>query len=177
MPSLLSSFIITLGAKFELSDLGTLSYFWGLEATFSSDGLCLSQTRYILDLLSRHSTTKCKPCSTPLCAKTQLSLLSGDPLSDFTEYRQLVGSLQYLTFTCPDIAHAVHHVAQFMSAPRSLHLIAAKRILRRVLQSLALSFAAPPTLFPSRPLLMLIGLAVQTLVALLQGFVFSWVPT
>uniref|UniRef100_A0A2N9JAD8 Integrase catalytic domain-containing protein n=1 Tax=Fagus sylvatica TaxID=28930 RepID=A0A2N9JAD8_FAGSY len=112
-PPLLSSFVTTLGAEFELSDLGSFSYFLGLEATGSTDGLCLSQTKYTIDLLRR-----------------------GDPLSDVTEYRQLVGSLQYLTFTHPDISYAVHHVAQVMSAPRTLHLVAAKRILRYLKGSL-----------------------------------------
>ncbi|KAM7468970.1 hypothetical protein LguiA_007153 [Lonicera macranthoides] len=111
----LTSFITTLGAEFELSDLGTLSYFLGLKASFSSDGLCLSQTKYIIDLLHHRYMTYCKPCTTPVCAKTQLSRQWCDFLSDATEYHQLVGSLQFLTFTRPDIAYVVHHVAQFMS--------------------------------------------------------------
>ncbi|KAI5318259.1 hypothetical protein L3X38_037967 [Prunus dulcis] len=73
---------------------------------------------------------ECKPCSTPIHSKTQLSSLDGEPLSDPTEYRRLVGSLQYLTLTRPDISFAVQHVAQFMSIPRTSHLAAAKRILR-----------------------------------------------
>ena len=69
-PPLLSYFVITLGAEFELSDLGSFSYFLGLEATDSTDGLCLSQTKYTIDLLRRYSITNCKPYSTPVCAKT-----------------------------------------------------------------------------------------------------------
>src|SRR3954464_15733028 len=118
--SLLSSFVHTLGKEFELSDLGPLSYFLGLEATFSSTGMRLSQLKYTLDLLKKFSMTECKPCSTPVCAKKQLSASYGDPLADATEYRKLVGSLQYLTFIRPDIAYAVHHVAQFMSCPDPL---------------------------------------------------------
>src|SRR5436190_17746286 len=128
--SQLASFVSTLGQKFELSDLGPLSYFLGLEATSSPAGLRLTQLKYTLDLLKKFSMSDCKPCSTPVCVKKQLSATDGDLLTDATEYRQLVGSLQYLTFTRPDIAYAVHHVAQFMSNPRSSHLLAAKRILR-----------------------------------------------
>ena len=124
--SLLTSFVNTLGKEFELSDFAL----YPIEATFSSTGMRLSQLKYTLDLLKKFSMTECKLCSTPVCAKKQLSSSDGDPLADATVYRQLVGSLQYLTFTRPDIAYAIHHVAQFMSNPRSTHLLAAKRILR-----------------------------------------------
>lgn len=178
-PSQLASFIATLGAEFELSDLGTLSYFLGLEASFSSDGLCLSQPKYIIDLLHRHHMTDCKPCTTPVCAKTQLSLHNGDLLPDAAEYHQLVGSLQYLTFTRPDIAYAVHHVAQFMSAPHSTHFVAAKRIPRNLKGSLefGLSFRHSSAPLRFKPFLMLIGQVALTLVAPLLVFVSSWAPT
>lgn len=54
----------------------------------------------------------------------------GNILDDPTQYRQLVGALQYLTFTRPDITYAVQQVCQFMHCPRDVHLQAAKRILR-----------------------------------------------
>lgn len=59
-----------------------------------------------------------------------MSTTDGTLLSDATEYWRIVGSLQYLTLTRPDITYAVHHVAQFMSSPRTSHLTAVKRILR-----------------------------------------------
>lgn len=67
-PSFISLFVLTLGQEFELTDMGLLSYFLGLEATYITSGLLLSQTKYILDLLKRHSMTDCNPCSTPVCA-------------------------------------------------------------------------------------------------------------
>lgn len=112
--------------------------------------------------------TGCKPCNTLVCAKTQLSLFSSDPLADATEFRKLVGSLQYLTFTCPDIAYT--HVMQFMGAPRSLHLIAAKRIFRYLKGSLDLSLHFRRSQSP--PML----IVAPTLVALLLGLASSWVP-
>ncbi|CAL2224604.1 unnamed protein product [Prunus armeniaca] len=128
--SMLSSFISTLGTKFEIKDLGPLHYFLGLEVNSIQSGIHLSQTKYSLDLLQRNSMVECKPCSTPIHSKAQLSSLDGEPLSDPTEFHRLVGSLQYLTLTRPDISFAVQHVAQFMSIPRTSHLTAAKRILR-----------------------------------------------
>lgn len=65
-----------------------------------------------------------------------LYLLMGTPLDDPTLYRQLVGSLVYLTVTRPDISYAVHVVSQFMSAPRSTHFSAVLRILRYIKSSL-----------------------------------------
>ncbi|CAL8990320.1 unnamed protein product [Prunus brigantina] len=63
-PSLISSFFLTLGQEFELTEMGPLSYFLGLEAISTTSGLLLSQTKDTVDLLKRHSMTDCKPCST-----------------------------------------------------------------------------------------------------------------
>ncbi|KAL5703600.1 hypothetical protein ACHQM5_022129 [Ranunculus cassubicifolius] len=149
----LTSFISTLGHEFEIKDLGPLHYFLGIEVTSTSPrtGLHLSQTKYVVDLLRRTNMLECKPCHTPISAKSQLSITDGLPLSDPTEYRQIVGSLQYLNLTRPDISYAVHHVAQFMGTPREPHLLAAKRILRYLKGTLefGLDFQpskGPPTL-------------------------------
>ena len=72
----------------------------------------------------------CSPCSTPCVPHVRLSATEGTPLIDVHAYRSLVGALHYLTFTRPDLSFAVHQVCQFMNAPTSIHLTAAKRILR-----------------------------------------------
>lgn len=80
--------------------------------------------------MTKFSVINCKLRSTPVRAKTQLSGHDGDLLSDVTGYRQLVGSLKYLTFTRPHIAYVDQRVAQFMSHPPPPHLFATKQILR-----------------------------------------------
>ncbi|XP_021834130.1 uncharacterized protein LOC110773931 [Prunus avium] len=65
-----------------------------------------------------------------MASRTSASRTDGSPLADPTHYRQIVGALQYLTITRPDIAYAVQHVSQFMSSPSDTHLEAVKRILR-----------------------------------------------
>lgn len=125
-------FLDLLGREFDIKDLGGLSYFLGLEVTPVATGLHISQTKYAMDILKRSSMLECKPYSTPIATKLSLSLHDGDLLSDPSEYRRLVGCLQYLTLSRPDIAFAVNHVAQFMSTPRVPHLVAVKRILRYV---------------------------------------------
>uniref|UniRef100_A0A2N9J4W0 Reverse transcriptase Ty1/copia-type domain-containing protein n=1 Tax=Fagus sylvatica TaxID=28930 RepID=A0A2N9J4W0_FAGSY len=114
-----------LGQHFEMKDLGPLSYFLGLEVSSSSDGYYLTQAKYTSDLISRAGITDSKIVDTPIEYNNRLNTHDGEPLPDVTLYRQLVGSLVYLTVTRPDISYAVHIVSQFMAAPRSLHYAAA----------------------------------------------------
>ena len=95
-----------------------------------STGSYLSRAKYASDLLARAGLTDCKTTSTPVDPQIRLTPLDGTLLSDATLYRQLVGSLVYLTVTRPDIAYAVHIVSQYMSAPRTPHYTALLRILR-----------------------------------------------
>uniref|UniRef100_A0A2N9GXG4 Integrase catalytic domain-containing protein n=1 Tax=Fagus sylvatica TaxID=28930 RepID=A0A2N9GXG4_FAGSY len=119
-----------LGQHFEMKDLGPLSYFLGLEVSSSSYAYYLTQAKYTSDLISRAGITDSKIVDTPIEYNNRLNTHDGEPLPDATLYRQLVGSLVYLTVTRPDISYAVHIVSQFMAAPRSLHYAAVLRILR-----------------------------------------------
>ncbi|BAB10876.1 polyprotein [Arabidopsis thaliana] len=128
--ALVQAFNASLASRFSLKDLGPLSYFLGIEATRTSRGLHLMQRKYITDLLKKHNMLDTKPVSTPMSPTPKLSLLSGTALDDATEYRTVLGSLQYLAFTRPDIAFAVNRLSQFMHRPTNEHWQAAKRILR-----------------------------------------------
>ncbi|XP_038683045.1 uncharacterized mitochondrial protein AtMg00810-like [Tripterygium wilfordii] len=134
--------------QFEMKDLGSLSYFLGLEVLSDTTGYYLSQAKYASDLLARAGLTDSKITSTPLEPNIKLKPSDGTPLSDITLYRQLVGSLVYLTVTRPDIAYAVHVVSQFMSAPRSSHYEAVIHILRYIKATLyyGLHFSAASSL-------------------------------
>ncbi|XP_019090996.1 PREDICTED: uncharacterized protein LOC109128647 [Camelina sativa] len=129
VPSLVRSFHASIAARFSLKDLGPLSYFLGIEATRTSQGLHLMQRKYITDLLAKTHMLDAKPVTT-LMTQKPLTLYTGTPLATATEYRMVVGSLQYLAFTRPDIAFAVNRLSQFMHKPTSDHWQAAKRILR-----------------------------------------------
>jgi hypothetical protein len=119
-----------LGQHFEMKDLGPLSYFLSLEVSSSSDGYYLTQAKYTSDLISRAGITDSKIVDTPIEYNNRLNTYDGEPLPDATLYRQLVGSLVYLTVTRPNISYAIHIVSQFMAAPRSLHYAVVLRILR-----------------------------------------------
>jgi histone deacetylase 1/2 len=123
-----------LSGDFAVKDLGTLHYFLGLEVSRSSAGLSLTQHKYSLDLLRRAGMLECKHASTPMSATDRLSAFDGDLLAseEATEYRSIVGGLQYLTITRPDISFAVNRVCQFLHAPRTTHWSAVKRILRYI---------------------------------------------
>ncbi|XP_028123132.1 uncharacterized protein LOC114320218 [Camellia sinensis] len=115
-----------------MKDLGTLTYFLGLEISSSSDGYYLSRAKYASDLLAKASLTDSKTISNPLEPNVHLTPMDDTPLPNATLYQQLVGSLVYLTVTRPDIAHVVHFVSQFLSASRSTHYVVVLRILRYV---------------------------------------------
>ncbi|CAL1374789.1 unnamed protein product [Linum trigynum] len=119
-----------LRAAFNLKELGDLSYFLGLEIHRSPTGLFVSQQKYIVDLLETAQMDTCQPCSTPMEQNLKLCRDDGDLLPDGSLYRSIVGSLIYLNHTRPDIIYAVQVVSQFMSAPRSSHLVQVMRILR-----------------------------------------------
>lgn len=123
-------FIKHLSSRFSLKDLGDLSYFLGMEAHRTSTGLHLTQTKYITDLLAKTKMTEAKPVATPMCSTQVLTQKGGVSLSDPLTFRAIVGSLQYLCLTRPDIAFAVNRLSQFMHSPTTLHLEAAKRVLR-----------------------------------------------
>jgi hypothetical protein len=126
----LTTIINKLQADFAMKNLGSLTYFLGIQATRNTAGLHLRQSKYILDLLDRTQMTECKPHSAPCSAGSKMSKFDGEPLSNPTEYRHIVGALQYVTLTRPDIAYSVNQLCQHMHAPTSVHLTAAKRVLR-----------------------------------------------
>lgn len=98
------------------------------------DGIILTQEKYATDLLKKVNMAECKPVTTPMASSEKLSLYEGTPLGprDATNYRSVVGALQYLTLTRPDIAFAVNKVCQFLHSPTTVHWEAVKRILRYI---------------------------------------------
>jgi transposase InsO family protein len=128
--SAISHLIIKLQSEFAVKDLGPLSYFLGIHVQRGDQELFLSQTKYITDLLQRTKMEDSKPVSTSCASGGKLSKFIGDLLADPTSYRHIVGALQYCTLTQPDIAYSVNQLCQFLHSPISVHLTAAKRVLR-----------------------------------------------
>ncbi|GJW36328.1 ribonuclease H-like domain-containing protein [Tanacetum coccineum] len=127
--SLLQRIISLLHAEFAMTDLCLLNYFLGISATRTTFGIFLSQTKYATEILDQAQMLNCNPCRTPIDTEKKLGP-EGSPVTDPTLYRSLAGSLQYLTFTRPDLSYAVQQLCLYMHDPREPHLNAMKRILR-----------------------------------------------
>lgn len=113
-----------------MSDSGKLHFFLEVKAEFVNGGIFLSQKAYALDIIQRAGMQECKPLTTPVDLNSKLKVEEGERVQDPTQYRRLAGALQYLTFTRPDIAYAVHQICLYMHDPRLPHLHALKRIIR-----------------------------------------------
>ena len=104
----------------------------------NSSGIFLNQRKYTQDLIGLASLQDSPSVDTPMEVNVKYRSEEGDLLADPTMFRQLVGSLNYLTITRPDISFAVQQVSQFMQTPRHLHLAAVRRIIRYLLCSLGI---------------------------------------
>jgi histone deacetylase 1/2 len=101
-----TTLINNLSSEFALKDLGEQNFFLGIEVKKSLNGLVLTQEKYAADLLTRVGMAQCTTCPTPLSINDKLSLTNGSPLgSEYsTHYRSIVGALQYLTLSRPDLS-------------------------------------------------------------------------
>ena len=127
---LIQHLIQKLQSIFAMCDLGKLSYFLGIEVTYDADSMHLNQGKYVLDLLHRTSMFDNKAAPTPSTVGQSLSKFDGDVMEDVTMYISVVGALQYVTLTRPDIAFAVNKACQFMQQPTLAHWLPVKRMLR-----------------------------------------------
>ena len=116
----------------EMSDLGSLSTYLGIEIYQRLKCICLSQKGYARYILEKRGLLNCHPSQTPLQARSKFNKNGGDNLVDSTNFRRIVGSLHYLTHTRPDLLSSVSLLSRYMKTPTSDHLSAAKRILRCV---------------------------------------------
>nr|GEU37784.1 ribonuclease H-like domain-containing protein [Tanacetum cinerariifolium] len=119
-----------LNTKFMIKDLGRLKYFLVID---TENGLCLSQRKYCLDLLTEFGLLACKPSATRLeqnLSMTNEPIVSDPVLDNVTEYQKLIGKLIYLAHTRSDISYSVHCLSQFMHKPLKSHLKIALKVLR-----------------------------------------------
>jgi hypothetical protein len=105
-----------------VSDLGTLSFYLGIEVKQLQSGIELCQNTYVIKLLEKVGMLGCNPCTTPMEARLKLSKNSVSPTVDSTEYRSLIGSLRYLLHTRPNLTFSVCYLSWSMEEPRQEHL-------------------------------------------------------
>nr|XP_020157047.1 uncharacterized mitochondrial protein AtMg00810-like [Aegilops tauschii subsp. strangulata] len=138
-PALLQQITARLGTEFALKGLGALHYLLGIEVVRHATGFFLHQQKYAYKLLERAGMLNCKPASMLADTKAKVSAVKGSPVSDAPLYRSIVGALQYLTLTQPNLQYAVQQVWLHMHAPRDTHWALVKRILWYIRGTMAMS--------------------------------------
>jgi len=128
-PNIIDQFIKQLGNHFSIKVFGILQLFLGVEALHKSTGLFLSQKKYITDLLEQSNMVGDNLISTPMSPSGHLSLADSPHLTDLSEYRQVVGSLQYLSLARLNITFVVDCLSQFMHQTITNHWATIKRLL------------------------------------------------
>ncbi|XP_019173410.1 PREDICTED: uncharacterized protein LOC109168985 [Ipomoea nil] len=116
-------------SRFQTKDLGKLKYFLGIEVTQSSSGIVISQMKYALDILEETDMLDSRPVDNSMDPNVKLLPGHGESLPDREQYRRLIGKLNYLTITRPDISNAVSVLSQFLETPCDFHWDAAVCVL------------------------------------------------
>ncbi|GJR34602.1 putative ribonuclease H-like domain-containing protein [Tanacetum coccineum] len=128
--SLCTEFEKMMHKKFQMSSMGELTFFLGLQVKQKEDGIFISQDKYVTEILKKFGFTDVKTASTPM--ETQKPLLKDEDGEevDVYLYRSMIGSLMYLTSSRPDIMFVVCACARYQVNPKVSHLHAVKRIFR-----------------------------------------------
>ncbi|CAJ2649754.1 unnamed protein product [Trifolium pratense] len=131
----LSNFLLEKGFEkgkdeFEMSMMGELKFFLGIQINQKKEGTYVHQSKYTKELLKKFNLDDCKIMNTPMHPTTNMGKSDDEGKVDQKVYRGMIGSLLYLTASRPDILFSVCLCARFQSDPRESHLTAVKRIFR-----------------------------------------------
>lgn len=121
-----------MGDKFDMTDLGKLSYYLGIEVEQGEHCIKLKQSGYATKILEKAGMGGCNPTKFPMDPKECVSKDEQGKAIDTTMFKSLVGGLRYLVNTRPDIAYPVGVISRYMERPTMVHLNAAKRIMRYI---------------------------------------------
>nr|GEU84963.1 hypothetical protein [Tanacetum cinerariifolium] len=126
-PNLSKRFEKLMHSKFEISMMGELKFFLGIQIHQSPRGIFIKQAKYTQEILIKHGMTSCDSVGTPMATKHRDADLSGTPI-DQMKYHSMVGALMYLTSSRPDIMHVTCYCARYQAKLTKKHLTAVKRI-------------------------------------------------
>ncbi|GJS50265.1 retrovirus-related pol polyprotein from transposon TNT 1-94 [Tanacetum coccineum] len=141
-PKLSKRFGKLMHSKFDMSMMGELKFFLGIQIHQSPCGIFINQAKYAQEILKKHGMTSCDSIGTPMATKHLDADLSGTPV-DQTKYHSMVGALMYLTASRPDIVHATCYCARYQAKPTEKHLTAVKRIFRYLKDSINMGLWYP----------------------------------
>ncbi|XP_028108000.1 uncharacterized protein LOC114306874 [Camellia sinensis] len=143
----IQSLLAQMHTAFAMKELGDISYFLGISIQAYGDSYFLSQHKYASDILIKAGMTTCKPYNSPMSIKPSLGPDSALPFNQPELYRSVVGALQYLTITRPDLSFSGNQACKHMHAPTNAHFAAVKRLLRFVKGTLAHGRTFSPSSF------------------------------
>ncbi|WVZ52661.1 hypothetical protein U9M48_003699 [Paspalum notatum var. saurae] len=126
--ALVSSFAEQMSREFEMSLMGELQFFLGLQIKQGLEGTFVHQTKYTRDILKKFNMGDSKPMTTPMSTNTALDADEDGEAVDQKKFQGMIGSLLYLTTTRPDIQFAVCLCARYQASPRTSHRQAVKGI-------------------------------------------------
>nr|GEZ51523.1 uncharacterized mitochondrial protein AtMg00810-like [Tanacetum cinerariifolium] len=115
-------------SRFEMSMMGEMTFFLGLQVNQSPCGIFINQSNYVLEILKKYGMEFCNPVGTPMEIKDKFDLNQNGTLVDATKYRSMIGALMYLTSSRPNIVHATCLCAWYQAKPTEKHLKEVKRI-------------------------------------------------
>ncbi|GJU01251.1 putative reverse transcriptase domain-containing protein [Tanacetum coccineum] len=118
--------------RFQMSAIGELTFFLGLQVKQSQEGIFISQDKYVAEILKKFDFVSVKSAVTPMETKAYLAQEEGGPDVDLHLYRSMIGCLMYLTASRPDIMYAVCACSRFQVTPKVSHLYAVKRIFKYI---------------------------------------------
>nr|GEV87571.1 putative ribonuclease H-like domain-containing protein [Tanacetum cinerariifolium] len=117
-------------SRFEMSMMGEMMFFLGLQVIQPSFGIFINQSNYVLEILKKYGMKSCDPVGTPMEIRDKLDLDQNGTPVDATKYRSMIGAIMYLTSSKPDIVHATCLCARYQSKPTEKHLKEVKMIFR-----------------------------------------------
>jgi len=127
---LAKSFADEMKKIFEISIVGELTYFLGLQVKQTNKGICINQAKYARNLVKRFGLKNAAQARTLIATNTKLGIDPLGELIDITLYRSMIDFLLYLTASSPDISFSVGVCARFQANPKMSHLTAVKRIIK-----------------------------------------------
>ena len=124
----IAHFKAVMESEFEMTDLGLMKFFLGIEVQQSKSGIFISKYKYANTVLKRFNMSNCKEVPTPVITGLKLRKDDDGSTVDPTLFKRLVGSLMYLTATRLDIMYGVNLISIFMESPKDSHWKPSKRI-------------------------------------------------
>ncbi|KAL9811877.1 putative RNA-directed DNA polymerase [Arabidopsis thaliana] len=119
-----------MSSNFEMSDLGKLTYYLGIEVLQEEEGISLKQERYANKILEEAGMDECKAVLIPMISGLELSKAPDEKSIDGQKYRKHIGCLRYLLHTRPDLSYDVEVLSRYMHDPKESHGAALKQVLR-----------------------------------------------